>query len=247
MNILNPVTIAGAHDGEGVMGIAPDVKIATYNPFNPNGASGWDGVADGILAMQPSGLQGANQYGVTSIINMSLGEAGWVVSQGLADLFARNDIQKVNKDTVYVIAAGNDGVTQTTDIEWYYGKDEATTIFVGSVNPRGEISSFSNRAGDTCLLDNGVCNEGNELYLRTVVAPGELLLLSDGQGGVTRHSGTSFAAPLVSGAIALLHDRWAWLAKEPEATAKLKKLLADWQATLPKGPSGNVFSNLRKK
>jgi N-acetylgalactosamine-6-sulfatase len=36
-------------------------------------------------------------------------------------------------------------------------------------------------------------------------------------------------------------------AQKPEATAKLKKLLTDWQATLPEAPSGNVFSNLRKK
>ncbi|MEP1420609.1 MAG: S8 family serine peptidase [Erythrobacter sp.] len=213
--------IAGAHDGRGVMGIAPDVNIATYNPFNPEGGSGWDDVAEGILAMQPSNMQGANRFGRTSIINMSLGERGWVIPQAMADMFARTDIQSVNRDTLYVIASGNEGITQTTDIEWRYGQDSASTIFVGSVNPVGEISSFSNRPGSTCLLDNGVCNAGNELYLRTVVAPGEMLLLSDGQGGVTRHSGTSFAAPLVSGAVALLHDRWPWLAQNPESSAQI--------------------------
>jgi N-acetylgalactosamine-6-sulfatase len=35
--------------------------------------------------------------------------------------------------------------------------------------------------------------------------------------------------------------------ENPKATARLKKLLSDWKATLPDGPSGNVFSNLRKK
>ncbi|MEL6541502.1 MAG: S8 family serine peptidase [Pseudomonadota bacterium] len=213
--------IAGAHDGEGVMGIAPDVNIATYNPFNPNGGSGWNEVKEGILAMQPSGMQGANQFGRTSIINMSLGEKGWMITQGLADVFTDSEIKKVNRDTVYVIASGNEGVTQNTDVNWYYGKDAPVTIFVGSVNPNGEISSFSNRPGQTCLLDNGVCNAGNELYMRTVVAPGEMILMSDGLGGVTRHSGTSFSAPLVSGAIALLHDRWPWLSVQPEASAEI--------------------------
>ena len=54
-----------------------------------------------------------------------------------------------------------------------------------------------------------------------MVAPGELILVSDGQGGVTRQIGTSFAAPLVSGAIALLHDRWPWLSNFPVETANI--------------------------
>ena len=56
---------------------------------------------------------------------------------------------------------------------------------------------------------------------RFIVAPGELILVSDGHGGTTRVNGTSFAAPLVSGAITLLHDRWQWLTRHPEATANI--------------------------
>ncbi|MEP5727694.1 MAG: S8 family serine peptidase, partial [Erythrobacter sp.] len=157
--------IAGAHDGKGILGIAPDVNIATYNPFGDDNTSSWDAVAEGILALQPSGLQSASQYGRASIINMSLGESGWTLSQGLADLFARPDIAAVTNDTVFVVAAGNDGVVQTADIEWDYSTDTAL-ILVGSINPLGEISNFSNQAGTTCLLDNGVCHSGNELYNR---------------------------------------------------------------------------------
>ena len=49
-----------------------------------------------------------------------------------------------------------------------------------------------------------------------ITASGEWLLVSDNNGGFTRASGTSFAAPLVSGAIALLQDRWPWLADHPK-------------------------------
>ncbi len=212
--------IAGAHDGKGILGIAPDVNIASYNPFSADGTSSWDAVADGILAIQNYSNTDGNTYGRASIINLSLGESGWTLSQGLADLFARSDIASITNDTVFVVAAGNDGVVQNTNIEWDYNSD-ASLILVGSINPLGEISNFSNQAGSTCLLDNGVCHAGNELYNRYIVAPGELLLVSDGQGGVVRRSGTSFAAPLVSGAISLLHDRWQWLAEHPEATAEI--------------------------
>ena len=44
--------------------------------------------------------------------------------------------------------------------------------------------------------------------------------MSDGHGGVTRYSGTSFAAPLVSGAIALMYERWPWLRAYPKDVAK---------------------------
>ncbi|MEM7664472.1 MAG: S8 family serine peptidase [Pseudomonadota bacterium] len=212
--------IAGAHDGEGVMGIAPEVKIATYNPFDSDGTSSWDAVGDAIVA-----LKGVNQYANgglanASIINLSLGESGWVFSDGLAQTLARSDVDQFHKDTVFVIAAGNDGVTQTVDVEFANANDVAA-IFVGSINPLGEISSFSNRPGDACLTANGACASGNMLKDRFIVAPGELILVSDGQGGVVRRSGTSFAAPLVSGAISLLHDRWEWLAKHPEETADI--------------------------
>lgn len=227
--------IAGAHDGEGVMGIAPNVNIATYNPFNHQGKTGWGIVADGVLELQNLNQGGHNQTGKASIINMSLGQKGWVFSQGMATLMSRVDIAAGYNDTVYVIAAGNDGVTQTQNVQWgmdpqwvwdkreweWEWTDDASMIFVGAVDTTGEIAGFSNRPGNACILRNGQCYAGNELYMRTVVAPGLMLAMSDGEGGVMRASGTSFAAPLVSGAIALLHDRWEWLAHHPEASTEI--------------------------
>ncbi|WP_265529508.1 S8 family peptidase [Sphingomicrobium marinum] len=212
--------IAGAHDGEGVMGIAPNAKIRVYNPFDVDGTASWADVADGIVALKAGGLSLLNLIDGASVINMSLGEAGWVVAPGIVDVFSDRRVAQHANDTVYVLAAGNDGITQTTDIEWDFSSDP-TMILVGSVNPHGEVSAFSNQPGHACLLDNGVCHEANRLYMRTIMAPGELMLVSDGEGGVVRRSGTSFATPLVSGAITLLHDRWAWLADNPDATAEI--------------------------
>lgn len=212
--------IAGAHDGEGVMGIAPEVMITSYNPFDTDGTATWDSVADGIVALKTTKVPSFSGSASTSIINLSLGESGWVFAPGMAEVLSRSEIDKHRKDTVFVFAAGNDGVTQTADVD-FRNADEFAMIFVGSINPVGEISSFSNRPGGACLTDQGGCNAGNRLMDRFIVAPGELILVSDGHGGVVRRSGTSFAAPLVSGAISLLHDRWEWLAQYPEETADI--------------------------
>ncbi|WP_260483868.1 S8 family peptidase [Sphingomicrobium flavum] len=212
--------IAGAHDGEGVMGIAPNAMIATYNPFDADGTTSWESVQKGVEALIYDAYIGGNDTGYASIINLSLGESGWAMAQGMADMLASDRIAAYHHETIYVLAAGNDGVSQTADIEWNFAND-ASFILVGSVDPTGTVSAFSNQPGSACLLDNGVCRDENQLYMRTVVAPGEMLLVLDGNGGVVRRSGTSFAAPLVSGAIALMHDRWNWLAKHPEETAEI--------------------------
>ena len=208
--------IAAAHDGEGVMGIAPKVNIATYNPFDASGQTNWGAVADGFVALKKADVGGGN----TSIVNLSLGESGSIFTSGTASFLYRWDVDNYYHNTVFVFAAGNDGITQNHNVE-FNDVDETALIFVGSINPLGEISNFSNRPGTGCLTDGRVCYAGNRLMDRFLVAPGELLLVSDGQGGVVRRSGTSFAAPLVSGAISLLHDRWQWLANHPHETAEI--------------------------
>jgi hypothetical protein len=194
--------IAAPHDGQGVMGIAPGVTFNTYNPFDASLSTNWQDVRDGVLSLTQSG---------SSIINMSLGMPGWTLHQQWANVFSDRTITAATRDTLFVVAAGNDGSTQTVDVDWTGVGTLDNLLIVGSVNPVGEISSFSNRPGTACLTVNGACEAGHRLMDRFLVAPGELLLVSDGEGGVIRLSGTSFAAPLVSGAAALVKGRWNWL------------------------------------
>ncbi|GAA4027669.1 hypothetical protein GCM10022281_02950 [Sphingomonas rosea] len=204
--------IVGGHDGVGVMGIAPNARIATYNPFDSTNTASWQDVATGVVALAGRGA---------SVINMSLGVPGQTLGADVRNvLFDPNVTLATKGKTVFVVSAGNDGVAQTSNLAWQWLKDPAL-IVVGSTGVDGTISSFSNTPGTACLLStlNLYCQE--QLANRFIVAPGEMILMSDGMGGVVRRSGTSFAAPLVSGAITLLHDRWPWLAKYPTETVDI--------------------------
>lgn len=222
--------IVASHDGRGVMGIAPRAQIAAFNPFDHTFTASWRDVERGIAEV---GQRGA------SVINLSLGVPGFTLPAEWRNVFRRSEIDGFKDNTIYVIAAGNDGSTQRANIEMN-GALDSTFLIVGSVDPFGQISAFSNRPGTACITDGGVCKntsawnpsdpyfqtadylkESGLLMNRFLVAPGELLLVSDGSGGVTRMSGTSFAAPLVSGAIALIQDRWPWLKNHPRDVAKI--------------------------
>ncbi|MCC5996652.1 MAG: S8 family serine peptidase [Oceanicaulis sp.] len=199
-------------NGQGVMGVAPDVAIRLANPFDDTLTASWQSVAD---AVEDVGRQ-------VDIINLSLGVPNWTFHPQWEDVFSTDTLRRRGDDILFVFAAGNDGVTQSQDIDWTRVGGVENLIIVGSVNPAGEISSFSNRPGEACLTVSGTCPEGHRLMDRFIVAPGELILVPDGEGGLVRMSGTSFAAPLVAGAAALVKGHWNWLEPGDVATVLLE-------------------------
>jgi hypothetical protein len=205
--------IAAAHDGRGVMGVAPNAIIHLYNPFDATGTASWDDVAAGIAKLYDSGAH---------VVNASLGVPGTVMSNEWVNILSGVLLSSRKDGLVIVKAAGNEGVAQTQNVPWLLGLQVPNNIIlVGSVNPDNTISDFSNTPGEACLTLLGICAEQNKLKYRFIVAPGELMLVSDNNGGVTRMSGTSFAAPLVTGAVALLEERWPWLANHAEETTQI--------------------------
>ncbi|GGY56353.1 hypothetical protein GCM10007148_27380 [Parvularcula lutaonensis] len=207
--------LAGALDGEGVMGVAPEASIVLANPFDRQSEADEKSVMRAIRRVGQSGA---------SIINLSLGEEGAAFSEGWAEVFQNAGVQSATDSALFVMAAGNTGVEQDYDVDMA-GTNGAIErlILVGSIDPSGDIASFSNTPGDACFTTADGCTPMMERFL---VAPGQQILVST-PDGVGRASGTSFATPMVSGAAALLQSRWAWLADNPEATAEILFRSAD--------------------
>ena len=202
--------IIGAHDGQGVMGVAPHALVVAYNPFDETGTANWADITTGVQRLKAEGA---------GVVNASLGVPGTTFDKGWNGVFQSLSVTSTLKNTVFVMAAGNEGVTQTNNVAW--SLLNPAFMVVGSVDVEGNISNFSNRPGNACLTPLlGVCT-GDYLKNHFLVAPGELMLVDDGKGGVTRQIGTSFAAPLVSGAVALIHDRWPWLVNFPVETTNV--------------------------
>ena len=210
--------IIGATDGSGVLGVMPQgtANVIVYDPYDSTGTTNWTDVGTAIQTLSNTIFKG--KITPMGVLNASLGVPGWTLNPGWNDALALAGAHGHD----LVIAAGNDGSTQTQNVTWNFNANP-TLIIVGSVGADGTISNFSNRPGEACLLPTGtsICTEANKLKYHFIVAPGELILVSDGLGGHMRQSGTSLAAPLVSGAIALLQNRWPWLSNYPDETAQI--------------------------
>jgi hypothetical protein len=202
--------IAGQHDGEDIMGVAPNVELSISNPFDDSLTANWSEVRWAMRRL-------LWDWNDVDVVNMSMGVSGWTLHPEWAGVLGDWFVEWRGSDTLFVVAAGNDGLSQTVDINWSGVETLDNLLVVGSVGPTNWISSFSNRPGTACLTVNGACQPGHRLMDRFLVAPGELILTWDGTQavdgdlGTSRFSGTSFAAPLVTGAASLVKSRWHWL------------------------------------
>ncbi|RPH41876.1 MAG: hypothetical protein EHM87_18460 [Burkholderiales bacterium] len=176
--------IAAARDGVGIAGVAPGASILPVRVFT-------DGVAsDAVLS---AGVRWAAAR--SGILNLSLASATPIAGPAIREAVARG--------ALVVVAAGNRGAANPewparyAREAWAHGPSVAgAVIAVGAVDADNRITVFSDRAGDTAPW--------------FLVAPGAAVVSASAQGDAAygRQSGTSMAAPAVSGAAALLQSRW---------------------------------------
>ncbi|MFT3858764.1 MAG: S8 family peptidase [Aquabacterium sp.] len=173
--------LAAPGDGSGMYGVAPMATLLPVKVFSGETAAS-------------SAINRGIDYAVSRgarVINLSLGAPGATGETSLRTNAAANN-------TVVVVSAGNESMS-TPSWPGRYAKESwanGTIIVVGAVDSSRRMASFTNKAGDTA-----------QFYL---VAPG-VNIISSYSTGYAYLTGTSMAAPAVSGAAALITGYWPYL------------------------------------
>ena len=122
-----------------------------------------------------------------------------------------------DKGMVIVNSAGNQGLDISAMPGWFATETNSDgslvlggkMLIVGMINSGGDaIDSASNKAGHLCrVIVNNACTDTYKTSDFYVLAPG-WTYSTDNEGSYDNMYGTSMAAPIVTGQIAILHQMW---------------------------------------
>jgi subtilisin len=184
---------AGA-DAKGIYGVAPEANIFAYKVCSDSGMCWADDISVAIRAAADNG---------TNIINMSLG------SDAESALISDAITYASTKNVLVIAAAGNDG-PYVGSID--YPAANPTVIAVGAVNSALDVSEWSSRGINSTT--EPYVDEDQDIEL---AAPGVNVESAWKDGGYAILSGTSMAAPHVSGLAAKL---WQKDAENPASATR---------------------------
>ena len=213
------LVLAGKHDGLGnITGIAPDVHVYSAGA----GRSGLISQEAAVNAWEDLTRQGVG------IINNSFGSDGlqsykeeaeryYASSKKETTLIGRMK-QVIDAGALLIFASGNEGYTHPTDYPLYpLAEPELAKGLIAVTGTYGgqDISPNANRCGDAknwCLAAN------YDVY----IPPANAKAGTDiSNAALDRVSGTSSAAPQVSGAAALVKQKYPWMSNDNLRTTLL--------------------------
>lgn len=212
-HVAGTIAADGGKDKLGMYGVAPEVSLFAYKVCNTDGVCWADDVA---AAVRTAVGEGAH------VINISLG------SDKPSPFLAEAIHDAVEHDVLVVAAAGNDGPEGNIEYPAAY----ADVVAVGAVGSTEEVPDWSSR-GTNEDSERGVIDEGDLEF----VAPGVTIESTWKDGGYVALSGTSMAAPHISGLAAKL---WKKDLTHPAAEVRsvLRKIARDLESEGEDNDSG---------
>jgi subtilisin family serine protease len=247
---------AGNLDGNGSTGVAYDADLLIAKTAYNSGFFDFTVVDEAIEWAVNNGADVINisaNYNVDSTYKNSMTEIGEGIfrsndtrgrngvtfdNNGYANMYSSpayyGDIVTAMKgnEAVLVLSAGNQGLDFAGQPSKIALDNEVgdRVLVVGNYDLRTKrLATSSNAAGTVCYDFNdttNTCNNDNRVSDRYILAPGQYVMSADNNGEYRTNSGTSMAAPTVSGAVAVVHQMW------PHMTgANLTNLLLDTAST----------------
>jgi len=183
------IAAARGNNGIGITGVAWNAKIMSVKMLQSSGA--------GTMVNLAKAINYASKNGAT-VINLSLGyySESMTVKTALENAYAGTGS---GEGAILVAAAGNDGNCICNDCSLCFSMFPACYPFVIGVMASGPGTDFTNfdPTGPTVFTHD-------EQYNYEIAAPGANILSTLPYGSYGYYSGTSMAAPMVSGAVALM-------------------------------------------
>jgi subtilisin family serine protease len=211
-HVASTIAGTGAASGGKEKGVAPGARLDIGKVLGDDGS----GQFSWVLA----GMEWAARDKHAKIISMSLGSGP---SDGSDPLSQAVNSLSAETGALFVIAAGNDGLTGAGSVSAPGTADAALTV--GAVDGNDNLADFSSqgpRLGDEALKPELTAPGVDVLAARSQYAP-------EGEGYYQSLSGTSMATPHVAGAAALL------AAEQPGLTGQqLKDALVSTAKATPK-------------
>jgi subtilisin family serine protease len=178
-------TIAALNNDIGVVGVAPEVEIYAIKVLGNGGIGSWSDLILGIeqALLGPDGVLDADGDGI--IVGDPDDDAAEVISMSLGGSSAPDSVHDAISEAyqlgvVLIAAAGNEGAEYPS-----YPAVYLEVIAVGATDIDDQVPSWSNRHPE-------------------IVAPGVDILSTYPDNTYKELSGTSMAAPHVSGVVALI-------------------------------------------
>jgi len=128
-----------------------------------------------------------------------------------------------DQDMIIVNAAGNQGLDVSANPGYFATATDSNgdlilggkMLIAGALDNNGKIASYSNKAGHICqdIAADNTCNDKYQVKDFYILAPGSSWSARN-NGSYSVKTGTSMAAPYISGGAALLRQMWPYMKGE---------------------------------